>query len=71
MQFPVPDVPFKLGQKVHVTSLAGWQADWANVDLFIVGMTINRNGGIECHVSENWPADGGFDGVSVDDLTAA
>lgn len=68
------EAPFKLGQQVRVaqrTPAPGdWRADWYGITLSIVGVSLNRNGEVRYHVSEDWPRNGGFDDVRVEDLEA-
>jgi len=63
-----PDHGFRVGDRVRIASTAPYAADWQGVELTVVGMRLTPSGKMTFHVSENWPADGGFDDVPPEDL---
>lgn len=70
-EIQVTEPPFKLGQKVRVMPGLDWRIDWAGTELTVIGMAFDRAGNLRCHVSEDWPRDGGIDDINPDHLTAA
>ena len=75
----ITEPPFKLGQRVCVKppldgrrGWGDWRDDWLqdDVPLYVVGVTIDRAGKLDIHLSTDWPKDGWFHGVSPDALEA-